>query len=85
VTAVKNKGPEHAGMFWNILEQLGDSGGSFNKCYKGLKRLKLGIHKGEAKIHSVMMITIKTLLYLLTISVQLDIPAWKLFVHHVVL
>jgi len=30
VTAVRNKGPEHATMFWNILEQLGDSGGSFN-------------------------------------------------------
>jgi len=31
VTAVRNKGPEHDGMFWNILEQLGDSGGSFNR------------------------------------------------------
>jgi hypothetical protein len=30
VTAVRNKGPEHARMFWNILEQLGDSRGSFN-------------------------------------------------------
>jgi len=30
VTAVSNKGPEHARMFWNILEQLGDSVGSFN-------------------------------------------------------
>jgi len=30
VTAVRNKGLEYARMFWNILEQLGDSGGSFN-------------------------------------------------------
>jgi len=30
VTAIRNKGPEHARMFWNILEQLGDCGGSFN-------------------------------------------------------
>jgi hypothetical protein len=57
----------------------------FVECYKGLERLKLGIHKGEVKIYSVMMMIMKTLLHLLTISVQLDITAWKLFVHHVVL
>jgi hypothetical protein len=55
------------------------------ECYKGLERLKLRIHKGEVKIYSVMMMTMKTLLHLLTILVQLDITAWKLFVHHVVL
>jgi hypothetical protein len=55
------------------------------ECYRGLERLKLGIHKGEVKIVSVMMMTMKTLLHLLTFSVQPDITVWKLFVHHVVL
>jgi len=39
VTAVRNKGLEHARMFWNILEQLGDSEGSFNTTQKKVRRL----------------------------------------------
>jgi hypothetical protein len=33
--------PLTARMFWNILEQLGDSGGSFNNCLQGLRATAL--------------------------------------------
>jgi hypothetical protein len=45
----------------------------FVECYKGLEKFKLGIHKEEDPIHSVMMMTMKNLLHLLTFLVQPDI------------
>jgi hypothetical protein len=43
------------------------------ECYKGLERVKLGTHTEEDQIHSVMMMTMKSLPLLLTTSAQLDI------------
>jgi hypothetical protein len=55
----------------------------YKECYEGQEKLNPGIHKGEDKTHSVMMITMKILHQLPTILALPDITVWKLFVLHV--
>jgi hypothetical protein len=51
VTAVRYKGPEHARMVWNTLEQLGDSGGSFNtKEHINLRAIQVTEQKSIGRI-----------------------------------